>query len=274
MKLRIFLTILSILFYIPFPTLQAFSSPLAPFIAPFSLNQTQPQSQTNAQAPLKTSLSVSQSAVPLSASTASDSYACILSNAFFYAARDEKRGLFLIPKTYFVKILEFGNDFCKIEYLFNDAHTKAIQGYAKTQDLTFVDYTPETPYLYHLFTLSYRIEDSPDLSGGFLTQLSVTCAYYGDFSVGSETYCYVLRGEDFGYVPKPATLSYPENPEYENRLPKEEQTQTPPSEEVDSTPKSSPAQIALLIALCILIPLLAALILKPPRKPPFLDEEN
>jgi hypothetical protein len=49
-------------------------------------------------------------------------------------------------------------------------------------------------------------------------------------------------------------------------------TPTPPEPEPPATlpdTPSSPAQIAILIALCLLVPLLAALILKPPRRPPY-----
>ena len=108
---------------------------------------------------------------------------------------------------------------------------------------------------------------------GFLNQLTVTCAYYGDFKIGSESYCYVLRGNEFGYIPKPSSISYDENTEYaDHQIP-----ETPPKTDETPTPteqnQSSPAQIAILIALCILVPLLAALILKPPHKPPYDPDE-
>jgi hypothetical protein len=82
--------------------------------------------------------------------------------------------------------------------------------------------------------------------------------------LGTTTYCYVLRGDTFGYVPKPENLSYEENTEYADYLAQ----QTPKPNEEEKTPtanKSSPAQIAILIALCLLVLVLAALILKQPK---------
>ena len=103
----------------------------------------------------------------------------------------------------------------------------------------------------------------------FLNEITLTCAYYGDYKIGSETYCYVLRGGTLGYVPKPTYITIPKNNEYEEwvaqQTPENSQTELP----TQSEESSSPAQIAILIALCLLVPTLAALILKPPRRPPY-----
>ncbi len=203
---------------------------------------------------------------------AAGSYACILEeNTFFYSAADERTGLFLLPKTYYVGVLEYGGEYCKVEYLYDDAQTKRLVGYAKTSLLTFVDYIPVRPYFSCSFELNYRI-DEERLGSDFLTQITLSCTYYGDYKVGSKTYCYVLRGESFGYVPKPADLTFKENTEYEEYL------QTLSSESAQPVAKekeqsSSPVQIAILVALCLLVPVLAALILKPPRRPPYETEE-
>lgn len=205
--------------------------------------------------------------------TAAGAYACVLEdNTFFYAAKDEKQGLFLLPKTYFVKVLDSAPDYTKIEYLTDSAITKKLIGYAKTSALTFVDYVPQTPYLYLSFNVTYKLSDDL-LDPSFLNELVVKCTYYGDYAIGSKTYCYVLRGEEFGYILKPDDLSIAENPEYADRLqaqtPAPEIENEPTEEESDS---ASPAQIAILIALCLLVPVLAALILKSPRKPPYEEE--
>ena len=201
----------------------------------------------------------------------SGSYACILSDSFFYSAPDERRGLFLLPKTYFVRLIEYGEDYSKIEYLTDENNTKQLTGYAKTQTLTFVNFTPARPYLYYSFDVRYRIDGSEGEKEDFLTEITFTCAYYGDYKVGSETYCYVLRGEEFGYVPKPTTLSYEENTEYQDYLATLSPSSSSTAEHSDRA--SSPAQIAILIALCLLVPVLAALVLKPPKRPPYEQEE-
>ncbi len=203
----------------------------------------------------------------------SGTYACVCNDdTFFYSARDEKRGLFLLPKTYFVKVLSTDGEYTKIEYLYDEQYCQKLTGYAKTDELTFVDYVPETPYLYHLFEVRYTIEDAFSAGDDFLNQITVTCAYYGDYRIGSKTYCYVLRGDSFGYIPKPDDFSYAESTEYADRLAQAEPM--PPAAEDNTQGESMPpAQIAILVTLCLLVPVLAALILKPPRRAPYETDE-
>ena len=204
------------------------------------------------------------------------SYACVLvDNAFFYSAPDEKRGLFLLPKTYYVRLVEYRADYCKIEYQSDIGDSKRLVGYARTDNLTFVSYIPQRPYLYYVFDLSYKIEDTMFNDSTFLTEITLSCVYYGDYIVGSECFCYVLRGDEFGYVPKPTSLYYEENTEYADYLASlqpEPDSTSDSSAEVDEQ-SNSPAQIAILVAICLLVPILAALVLKPPRRPPYETDE-
>ncbi len=207
------------------------------------------------------------------ADSSASQYACIVEDtAYFYAVKDTNRGLFLLPQTYYVKILSFGDDFCKIEYSYDSEYTQKLIGYAKTNELTFVDYTPNNPYLTHLFEVSYTIDDSQNADEGFLDKITVTCAYYGDYIIGSKRYCYVLRGDSFGYIPKPETLVYEKNGEYAEYLLSKEQGQPATAPAQTQENKNSPAQIAILIVLCLLVPALATLIVKPPKKPPYEEE--
>lgn len=203
-------------------------------------------------------------------------YACVLSDAFFYAEADERKGLFLIPKTYYVKLVEYGSPYCKVEYMSDGNYTKRLVGYTKTECLTFVKYTPSRPYLTYIFDVNYRIEDA-DSTDGFLTGLTVTCAYYGDYKIGSETYCYVLRGDEFGYIPKPTSISYEDNTEYADYLASQKENEPPTDSSSTASPSkkgaATPIQIAILITLCLLVPVLAALILKPPRRPSYEKDE-
>lgn len=197
----------------------------------------------------------------------SGTYACILSDdAYFYLSQNGKDGVFLLPKTYYVRLLSYGDTYCKVEYQETDNYAQKLTGYVRTEHLAFVEYQPKRPYLYYVFDLTYRLEDSePSTSNGF-TELTFTCAYYGDYPIGDKTWCYVLRDGEFGYVPKPDHLEFEENTEYADYLASLAPTPTPDGGEPHS---SSPAQIAILVTLCLLVPLLAALILKPPKKPPY-----
>lgn len=191
-------------------------------------------------------------------------YACVLTDdTYFYSVQDEKSGLFLLPKTYFVKVIKVGEEYCQIEYLYDDAKVKKLTGYARSRQLTAVDFVPKRPYYYRLFSVSYRL-DGAIAGDAFLDEITISCTYYGDFIVGSKTYCYVLQGETFGYVPKPADFTVEPSNEYAEYYTPQE-TPTQPIESTDS----NPAQIAILVALCLLVPILAALIIKPPRRPPY-----
>lgn len=198
------------------------------------------------------------------------SYACILNDStFFYSSADNRRGVFLLPKTYYVRLLEYGAEFCKIEYLLDEGDYKKLTGYARTSELTFVDYVPRHPYLYYTFDVSYRISDSELNDSSFLTEITMSCVYYGDFLIGSEAYCYVRRGDTFGYVPKPITLSYTANSEYADYLAAQaalSASEAETSSEDTSEKTSSPVQIAILVVVCLLVPVLAALILKSPKR--------
>ncbi len=208
-------------------------------------------------------------ATPARADALAGEYACILqTDTFFYATPDESRGLFLLPQSYYVKLVERGEEYCRAEYLTDENGAKKVTGYVKTNQLTFVDYLPKRPYAFHQFTLRYRIDEGSLDDSAFLNEITVQCTYYGDYKIGSKTYCYVLREEDFGYVPKPTSLTLPENTEYAEYVAQLEASAPvePPQKE---EPTSSPAQVAILIALCLLVPVLAALILKPPRRPPY-----
>ncbi len=200
------------------------------------------------------------------------SYACILQEeTYFYSEKNERSGLFTLPKTYFVKVLSTETDYTQIEYGEHGADSQILTGYCKTSELTFVDYIPTKPYLYKTFEITYKIEGAT--GAPFLTQITKTCTYYGDYKIGSETYAYVLQEGKFGYLPRPNGFSYSENGEYYERL--QDQPTSAPSDEKKDPKKSSstPVQTTILILLCILIPLLAAIILKSPRRQPYDSEE-
>lgn len=254
------------LLYLLFSASAYFLAPaptVPPFFSPNHLTvKAQAQNSTSADAPTLPAMG---------------DYACVLGEAtFFYASPDEKSGLFLLPKSYYVKLLSYASEYCKIEYQTDSGGYEKLVGYAKTEQLTFVKYIPVRPYYAYTFEVSYRLDSASQDNSDFLNQITFECAYYGDYKVGSSTYCYVRRGDEFGYVPKPDDLILDENTEYADYLASLSEPnpspEAPPTSDVTET-QSSPAQIAILVALCLLVPLLAALILKPPRRPPYEAEE-
>lgn len=199
-------------------------------------------------------------------------YACIRAeNVYLYSEENDRSGLFVLPYSYYVRILSTGIKYAHVEYLSDGPNTRKITGYCKTSDLTFVDYTPVRPYLYHSFDVTYYIQDAPPTGeDGFLSGITVSCSYYGDYKVGSKTYCYVYRDGVFGYIPKPLNLVYEQNDEYDNRNALDSASSAGNHTSKEAMP---PAQIAILVILCILVPVIAALILRPSKKPPYEPDE-
>ncbi len=173
-----------------------------------------------------------------------------------------------------MKVLSTEGEYCRIEYLYDSAYTKKLTGYAKTDELTFVDFTPNEPYLYHVFEVRYTIDGTFGGDDSFLDQITLSCAYYGDYKIGSKNYCYVLRGDSFGYIPKPNDLSFAKNTEYADYLAQQSSPSEEPIETKEEEEGMSAAQIAILITLCLLVPLLAALVLKTSKKNVYDMEEK
>lgn len=200
------------------------------------------------------------------ASASSGSYACILSDGvYFHTSEAPSSGIFALPKSYYVKVLSVGEMYTKVEYLTDGERTKKLTGYCLTDELTFVDYTPVNPYLYATFDVIYTAENG-ESGDAMLDKLTLPCTYYGSYTIGSKEYAYVLQRGEFGYVPKPADFSYSENGEYAARI--EGGANSAPA-----NTSGNGSQAALLIVLCLIVPLLAALLIKGAKPLPYeLDE--
>lgn len=231
---------------------------LAPIAAPASLTIASPALSASAETPVSVELG---------------SYAYVpTEHVYLYsdvADESARRGLFRLPCSYYVRLLSSGGEYYRVEYLSDGKSTRQVRGYCKKSEVIPVDYTPAVPYLYKTVEVVYELPDGSD-KGGNLSVLKVICAYYGDYSDGTQTYCYVLRDESFGYIPKPADFSFERNTEYDSR----HQEELPPADgQGDETTGMSPAQIVLLVLLCLLVPAIAALILRPSKRPPYESEE-
>ncbi|MGN1053218.1 MAG: hypothetical protein ACI4SH_07515 [Candidatus Scatosoma sp.] len=204
---------------------------------------------------------------------AETSYAYIPdANVAFYSDSEEAARLllFYLPKSYFVCILGETEGYYRVSYLEDKGEAKKLTGFVEKSCVIPVTFTPETPYLDKKIEVTYYASGNADLSGDILSRITVTCVYYGDYSENGKSYCYVLRGDRFGYIERPMGFTYPENPEYSQKTVPEEPTTQQPEE----SSGLSPAQIIFLVLLCLLIPTLAALILRPARKKNFPDEDS
>ena len=192
-------------------------------------------------------------------------YACILSDdVYFYASENEYSGIFSLPKTYYVKILSVGERFTRIEYLTDTKYTRTLVGYCLTYQLTFVDYTPVNPYLYTTFDVVYMAENG-DSNDDILEKLVFTCGYYGEHIIGTKRYAYAYKNGECTYVPHPENFEYPENTEYADYL--------AAGSEQAVEGSVNPIQLGVLAVLCLLVPLLTAIILKNNKAPTYDPEE-
>ena len=158
----------------------------------------------------------------LTAAAEEESYACALSyDVYLYEAEDETSGLFCIPYTYYVKLLSAGTEYCYVQYSTDSPPYAAVYGYCRTDELHFVDFVPERPFLYYPLDVTYSLAGGAAFPAGddVFSTVTLTYAYYGDYTVGSATYWYVAHEGTQGYLPKTADISYDLNTDFEASMP-------------------------------------------------------
>lgn len=165
---------------------------------------------------------------------------------YFYSAADESAGLFILPRTYFVRIVGEAGAFYRVGYLDDAADGGALEGYCLADEVTPVDYIPETPYLEYSVTVTYSAGGDGQMPDSPLAEYEVSAAYYGEFAYGSATCYYVNIGGKFGYVPASAcsAVSYPENPEHS-------ETETPPEENAQPSGGFGALNVVLICVLAV-----------------------
>ena len=147
---------------------------------------------------------------------------------YLYRSPSAEAGLFVLPRSYFVRLTGEAGDYYAVEYLSGTAGRTAVYGYCLRSDVTPVDYQPATPYLYYAVDVTFRTGEAAGLPAGFFTEYTVSAPYYGSFRFGSSTYYYVELNGAFGYVPAAAcgALDYPLNTEH-TEAPAEEPSEAP-----------------------------------------------
>lgn len=135
---------------------------------------------------------------------------------YFYSTPASGAGLFVLPRTYFVKIVDTAGEYYRVRYLDSSGDGRALEGYCLADEIEPVGYTPETPYLVYSVTVTYRAGGDYSLPDSSLSEYTVTADYYGEFDYGSSTCYYVRLNGQFGYVPADScsVVDYPENTEH------------------------------------------------------------
>lgn len=138
---------------------------------------------------------------------------------WFYTSESEEGKLFLIPETYYVRVLSEGEMFTAVEYLVNDPPYRKIMGYCETAALTFVGFIPARPFLRKQITVAYTLSEDgaiydafPDVFGS----IERTFVYYGLRYLGGERLAYVLYDGTFGYIPIAEEPDYERNDDFLN----------------------------------------------------------
>ena len=190
-------------------------------------------------------------------------------DVWFYAAENEESGLFLIPYTYYVRVLREGTLFTAVRYLDDAAPYRSVTGFCKTEMLTFVDFVPARPYLRREITVTYTVEGDNPMGNGAFNKLEKRFVYYGTSYAGTARCFYVYADGMFGYVPASQDILYEKNTDYLKQVSGE--TEEPPAASPAVSP--SPVQIVAICAAVLAVLAIAVLILrgKKPRVSPSED---
>ena len=84
-------------------------------------------------------------------------YARVLEEGvYLYSSADETSGLFILPRSYFVRIESEEDEWYRVLYREGDPDIPPVRGYCKRSEITPVDFIPQTPYLFYQIDITYR----------------------------------------------------------------------------------------------------------------------
>ena len=150
---------------------------------------------------------------PAKVSAEETQYARILNQTtYLYNSADTSSPCFLIPETYYVKLIREDTDYYFVEYQEDfvecqnglELHYKSISGYCKKTDLYLCDYIPDNPYLRYKITVydGAKGYKSSSLSKvDYLFNSGNPIIYYGKYKINNVLFYYVLaHGEYRCYI--------------------------------------------------------------------------
>lgn len=185
---------------------------------------------------------------------------------WFYASENGESGLFQIPATYYVRVLKEGAFFTAVQYLDDVAPYRAVTGYCRTEDLTFVDFVPQRPYLRKEITVTYNVAGDALMGNGVFDKLEKQFVYYGTSYSGTARFFYVLSDGVFGYVPATQEIVFERNTDFLTPSSSEQ----PPAEAPSSSPSAT--QVIVICAVGLALFAAAVLLLRGKRSLPAAEE--
>lgn len=190
-------------------------------------------------------------------SAAAETYAVAATEGvWFYSEANSAKGLFILPFSYYVKVLDDASPFCEVQYLDKT-------GYCLRSDLLFVDFVPNRPFLRYNYTLSYPLENGSAIGSGAFDSAERDVSFYGTFPFGTQTYYYVYADGIYDYVLKTQEINYDFNTDYLTPTGGEAEGDKPTSAEGGLTG----VQIAVICIFCALAVAVAFFVLRG-KKPP------
>ena len=195
-------------------------------------------------------------------------------NVWFYSAENEESGLFLLPYTYYVKVLRRGTLYCAVQYLDDAAPYKSISGFCKTEDLTFVDFVPQRPFLKREITVSYAAENVTGtwMGKGAFDKVQKTFVYLGTSYLGTARFYYVYADGVFDYVPATGEVLFELNTDYLESV--SGKVDGDLNGEADKTPAAglSGGQIAIICVAAAALAVIAMFVLRGKKAPPLPED--
>ena len=114
---------------------------------------------------------------------------------------------FYLPYTYFVKVINIGDDVTRVIYMDGQSTLPQREGYIKTCDLHIFDGIPTNPYPQVGIKITADeilfADSNKKYPKTVLTQ-GEEATYYGELTVDNEKFCYVYCNGYIGYVRKSA----------------------------------------------------------------------
>ena len=143
-------------------------------------------------------------------------------DAFLYADAGLTMRKFILPKSYYVRIVSFDSDRCRVTYM-DGTDIPTLEGYVKTVDLLFVDETPVDPYPSLKVTASVDevlFADDTRYQPKCVISRGAVAYYIGEIAVGGESLLYVYASGNVGYVRRSSfnDFSLPDHPSYETSV--------------------------------------------------------
>ncbi len=179
---------------------------------------------------------------------------------------------FYIPKSYFVKVLQIGDDSTRVIYMDNDSTIPSREGYLKTCDLLIFEdavYNPYPNFSVKITADEILFADSNKNYPKTVLSYGDTALIYGTLSIAGENFCYVYSNGYIGYVRRSAFAPFeiplheiplvkPDSNNQTENITSNSQTDPSPDASIDSTMK-----IVIIIALSITCLSVIYLLFKP-----------